>query len=92
MPKRSRIFRYDPEKDAVVESSRQRTTGLPRYPIYCETLAVHPEQIGEAREYDRANGVATDYREDGTPIMTDSRHYQKYRKLHGYHFKNGYES
>lgn len=89
---RSRFFRYDKKRDAVVEVNRSVDRHRPRYPLACETLAVHPEQIGEAREWDRQNGVPTEYRSDGAPIMQDSRHYKRYRRLHQYHFRNGYES
>lgn len=88
----SRFFRYDAEKGEVVEVERAVEQRLPRYPIFCETLAVHPTQIAESREADRKAGVPTEYRGDGTPIMRDKNHYKDYRKLHGYHFKNGYES
>ena len=84
-------FRYDPSTDAVVEVNHQVLQGIPRYPIACESLAVHPNQIAEFAEYDRANGVHTDYRPDGTPIMKDAGHYKKYRKLHGYHFKECFD-
>ena len=88
----SRFFRYDPDKEQVVEVEHAVSTNIPRYPIYCETLAVHPDQIGEQRDFDRSHGVPTDYRADGTPIMRDKTHYKRYRKLHGFHQKNGYES
>jgi hypothetical protein len=90
MPRRSRFFRY--ENGEIVEVQRSVAGGLPQYPIACETLAVHPDQISEAREFDRTHGVPTDYRSDGSPIMKDSRHYKRYRRLHGYHFRNGFES
>lgn len=89
---RSRFFRYDANADTVVEVQQTVACHRPRYPIACETLAVHPEQISEAREYDRANGVPTEYRGDGSPIMRDPGHYKRYRRLHGVHFRNGFES
>lgn len=92
MPRRRKVFRYDRQSDQVVEVQPEVVAHRPRYPIPCETLAVDPGQIGEAREFDRSHGVPTDYREDGTPIMQDPGHYRRYRKLHGVHFRNGYES
>lgn len=86
----SKFFRYDPETGEVIQVEKQVAKQIPRYPIACETLAVHPDQISEAREFDARNGVKTDYRPDGTPIMRDPGHYRKYRKLHGYHFKEAY--
>lgn len=85
-----KYFRYDPEADAVVEVHRQVVRTRPRYPIACETLAVHPDQIDEARKRDAAHGVPTEYRSDGTPIMRDPGHYKRYRRLNGHHFKEAY--
>jgi hypothetical protein len=90
MPRRSKVFRYDATTGTVVEVERVKPRHRPRYPLAVETLAVNPAQIGEAREYDRAHGVPTEYRGDGSPIVSDSRHYAKYRKLHNAHFRNGF--
>lgn len=90
MPKRSKLFRFVDGK--VVEVQKQAPAFRPRYPLACEALSVHPTDIGAAIEFDRANGVPTDYREDGTPLMQDSRHYKKYRRLHGFYDRSGFES
>ena len=87
-----RFFRYDPDQDTVVETSHRIDACRPRYPIAIEAMAVAPDQIGEARDHDRARGVPTDYRGDGSLIMRDPRHYKQYRRLHGVHFRNGFES
>lgn len=87
----SKFYRYDHETDSVVEVQRTVSKQIPRYPLACEALAVHPDQISEAREFDARNGVKTDYRADGTPVMRDPSHYRKYRKLHGFHFKEAYD-
>ena len=87
---RSRFFRY--VEGEVVEVQKQAPKNRPKYPIACETLAVHPDQIGEARAFDKSQGLSVEYRDDGTPIMEDSAQYKRYRKAHGWHFKNGYES
>ncbi len=86
----SRFFRYDAATGEVVEVERTVHQWLPQYPLPLQSLAIHPEQIAEAREYDRSRGVPTDYRADGAPLMRDARHYYEYRKAHGVHFKNGY--
>lgn len=88
----SRFFRYDHASNSVVEVSRRAEAGMPRYPLPLEVLAVHPAQIHQQRELDRAMGVPTDYQPDGSPVMRDAGHYRRYRKAHGYHFRNGYES
>ena len=88
----SRHFRFDPITGKVVEVTRSVPHGLPRYPLPCETLAVHPTQIDEFREWDSKHGVPTDYRQDGTPLMRDARHYKRYRELYGWHQKNDYQS
>jgi hypothetical protein len=88
----SRFFRYDSKTQSVVEVARQQQRALPQYPLPLNSLAVHPTQIAEAREFDRAAGVPTDYTEDGSPLMNDARHYYRYRRAHGVHFKNGYSS
>lgn len=92
MARPRRVFRYDKHSDQVVEVAPSVTQLIPKYPLSCEALGVHPDQVAEAREFDRHNGVPTEYRSDGTPIMRDPGHYKKYRRLHGYHFRNGYES
>ena len=88
----SRFFRYDSEQGRVVEVQHENLKQIPRYPIALESLAVAPSQINEAIEFDRQNGVKTDYMPDGRPVVRDPGHYRKYRRLHGMHFKNGYTS
>jgi len=88
---RKRYFRYDEKTDSVIEVDRAVPKFRPRYPLPIEALAVHPSRIGEAREFDRANGVSTDYADDGSPIMQDAAHYRRYRRLHGYIDRSGYE-
>lgn len=92
MPSRAKFFRYDEKSDKVVQFERAVEQHRPQYPLPVEAMAVHPDQIAEARTFDRVNGVPTDYRADGTPIIEDSRHYRKYRRIHGVHDRNGFES
>jgi hypothetical protein len=89
---RSRIFRYDPVTDTVVETVRQQAAGRAKWPLELMSLAVHPSQIEEARERDRICGVPTEYTADGRPVMTGPGHYRRYRKANSVHFNNGYES
>lgn len=88
----SRFFRYDAESNSVIEVSRENIKQIPRYPIALESMAVHPSQIAEATQYDSQHGVRTEYTPDGRPVVRDPGHYKRYRRLHGFHFKNGYES
>lgn len=90
MPRKSRVFRYDPSLAKVVEVTRSRRQHRPRYPLAIEALAVYPDQIDESREYDRKHGVPTDYRPDGSPIVSDSRHYYQYRRIHAVHDRKGF--
>lgn len=91
MAKRSKFFQYDPKADKVVEvTDRATLTHLPRYPIASDSMAVHPSQIDEVRQFDRSNGVPTDYTPDGRPLMTDAMHYRRYKRLHGFHDRRGF--
>lgn len=92
MPVRKRVFRFDPASQQIVEVTPETVKHIPRYPLPVEALAVHPDQIGEVRQFDSTHGVPTDYRPDGTPVIRDAGHYRRYRKLHGVHFRNGFES
>lgn len=89
---RSKFFRYDKKAGKVVEVKKETFKQIPRYPMPCEALAVHPTEIGEKRDWYRRNGVPTEFRGDGSPIVRDPSHYKKVRRLNGVHFRNGYES
>lgn len=91
MPRRSTILRYDPATDTVVEVEKTVARHLPRYPLAVEALAVSPDQISSARDFDAQNGVKTDYRGDGSPIFESKGHYKRYRQLHGFFDRSGYE-
>jgi len=54
-----------------------------------DALAVHPDQIPEARAYDKAHGVPTEYKADGRPIFTGRGHRKAYCKAHGVHDNDG---
>lgn len=53
------------------------------WPIRSDALAVHPKQIKEAMEFDRKNGVPTDYDKYGRPELRDRKHRKRYMMLHG---------
>lgn len=54
-----------------------------------ESLAVHPDNIAEAVEYDSKHGVPTDYDSWGRPIMKNRAHQKNYLKIHGVFNKDG---
>ena len=63
------------------------------YPMSCESLAVNPEDIKERMAEDARLGVGgTEYSRGGSPLMRDKRHYKKYRRAYGMHFRNSIES
>lgn len=89
---RNTFFRFNHETGQVEECRSSKVAFRPKYPFECEAMAVHPEQIGEARDYDQSRGVPTDYTESGSPIIRDPGHYRRYRRAYGVHYRNGYES
>ncbi len=58
-------------------------------PVLSDALAVHPAQIAEASEYNRANGVPTDYAPDGRAIITDRDHKRRLCNLLGAFDRDG---
>lgn len=52
------------------------------WPQHSDTLAVHPEQIAEYREYDAARGVPTNYDAQGRPIFESRGHRKRYYAAH----------
>lgn len=72
---------------AWVESRKGRGSKLrklAKWPLENEALGVMPDQVGEAREAYRRNGVPTDFTPDGTAIITGPDHYRKAMRLMGY--------
>ena len=59
------------------------------WPMVCETVAVHPDQIEEARQAAVDYGVPTEFTKLGQPIFNDATHRYKYIKSRGFHDKNG---
>lgn len=56
-------------------------------PIKSDAMAVHPDQVPEARELAKKKGVPTDFLPDGRPLFTSSRHFREYARKHGFRHK-----
>lgn len=62
---------------------------LTGWPKISDVAGVHRSQVEEVAEYDRKNGVPTDYTPDGAVIFRDRGHRRDYMKLHGIHDRQG---
>lgn len=72
-------------------SHRAPTRGeAAKWPIESMAAAVHPDQITEARQRDRAMGVPTDYTPTGEPILRNPTHRRRYLKSRGFFDKASY--
>jgi hypothetical protein len=60
------------------------------WPMLSDALAVHPEQIAEARERDRKRGVPTEYAPDGRAVITSAAHQKQLAKTYGCRPMRGY--
>jgi hypothetical protein len=49
-------------------------------PVHCFALALHPNQIPNARKFLKERGVEAEYDGDGNPIMRTRQHYNAYLK------------
>ena len=49
-------------------------------PVLSDSMAVHPKQVKEAMERDKAAGVPTEYTSDGRPIWTSQAHKRAFMK------------
>ena len=58
-------------------------------PIVSEALAVHPDQVEEAREHSKAMGVPTEFLPDGRPILTSRSHRKSYLRAYHFHDRDG---
>lgn len=80
-----RVYRLD-----ITACSRNRAPqSCALWPIVSDAAAIHPDQIPEAREYDRQHGVPTEYTRDGQPVFTDRAHRKAYCEAHGLYDRNG---
>lgn len=53
-------------------------------PMASEALAVHPDQVPEAREDAKRRGVPVEFQPTGEPVFTSSRQFREYAKAYGY--------
>jgi hypothetical protein len=58
-------------------------TGNFKKKVASESLAVHPDQIPEAMEYNRARGVSVEFDKEGRPQFDNSAHFRRYLKVRG---------
>jgi hypothetical protein len=49
-----------------------------------EALAVHPDQVPEARDDAARKGIPTEFDRIGRPIFHSSRHFREYAKKYGF--------
>lgn len=54
-----------------------------------DALAVHPDQVNEAREDAVKRGVPTEFLRDGRPIMRDRAHQKRYLRCYGFYNRDG---
>lgn len=58
-------------------------------PLESDALAVHPDQIAEAREDAARAGIPTDFTPDGRPMFTSRGHRARYCKHYGFFDRDG---
>jgi hypothetical protein len=59
------------------------------WPQESVALAVHPDQVAEANERNKAHGVNVTYKADGTAVVPDRGERRRLLRLEGYHDKQG---
>lgn len=61
------------------------------WPMKCEALAVHPDQVEQMNERNRRHGVNVQYEpKHGLAIIPDAAAYKRLRRLERCHFNNSY--
>ena len=60
------------------------------WPMASDGMAVHPDQIPEARERDLKHGITTDYLPDGRPVLRDRAHRRAMMRSLGLIDRNSY--
>lgn len=58
-------------------------------PKLSDALAVHPDQVQEAREDAIKKGVPTDFAADGRAVIRSRAHQKAYLKAYGFHNRDG---
>lgn len=59
------------------------------WPMLSEALAVHPEDIPEAKAFYKKRGLDVDFSKDGRVVMRDRAHRRKVIKANGSFDKDG---
>lgn len=74
------------EHYALTEPDEKGTAnGLVTFkPIASRSLAVHPSQVEEAREFFAKTDTPTDFLPDGRPVLTSSRHFRRFAVAQGF--------
>ena len=75
-------------RDYMAEST-VGTPALAGWPKASEALAVHPDQIEEARRDARFKGVPTEFDGVGRPVFENASHQSRYVRAYGYFNKDG---
>lgn len=73
-------------RDYQAEGTNTRPPG--NWPLYSDSLGVHPDQRREAMEHAAKNGVPTDFTSDGQAVFESPSHRKKYCEVYGYHDRN----
>ena len=60
------------------------------WPMFSRALAVHPNQIKEAKEYARHRGVDVDFDSRGHVKLDSPSHRRKYMKIRGVHDEDSF--
>lgn len=71
-------------RDIVADLRQRHRRAVGIWPHASWAMAVHPSQVKEYAEFDRKNGVPTEYNERGEPVLRSMKHRRKYMRLHGY--------
>lgn len=79
----------DCKKKANRDYSGTKTQSTTGWPLHSDAMAVHPEQIGEARADAIKRGVKTDFDSYGRPILTSRGHRRAYARAYGFFDRNG---
>lgn len=60
------------------------------WPMWSDTMGIHPTQLAEAKQLDKELGVSADYnRETGQVKFESAAHRKKYCEAHGFYDRNG---
>ena len=86
----SRIFYYDPERDAVIERLGAGGVELrrrPAWPRECYASGVHASQAQELRDFFAKNGESVEVTKNGDPVYTSASEERRCLRLRGMHNK-----